>query len=367
MEGNRFIGVDLGRKTYEACAINQRGRAERRNGKTDGHGRDRLAQRLHPGDVVALEAGPNTFSVARALQAVAGVRTVVLNPRKLAIIYASMKKTDKEDARKLARLVETTPEEYLPIVPVPSEDEEEMRRLSGGQVFLKHERNRLINRLHALFVGAGLTTVRKKSLARDTPRRLMLERLSGVYGQLAMQLIGTLAEVERQIDEINSAIRAALRQRREHAAWLLSIPGVGPVTAAAFLGYVGDGTRFATASQVSYYIGMVPRIDDSGETSRLGHITKSGNATVRRAMVQAAWAAVRSRAGSPFKEVFERIAARRGASIAIVAVARRILELMYTLMTRSEYYCYSSLSDRLQKLRRYKLVLEGTGGIDATT
>jgi Transposase IS116/IS110/IS902 family len=99
--------------------------------------------------------------------------------------------------------------------------------------------------------------------------------------------------------------------------------------AVAFLGYIGDGRRFATASHVSYYIGMVPRIDDSGETTRLGHITKSG--------------------------------------IAIVAVARRILELMYTLVTHREYYRHSSLSDRLQKLGRYRLVLEGTGGLDATT
>lgn len=132
MEGNRFIGIDLGKKTYEACAICQTGAMERWNGRTDGNGRDRLAQRLCSGDVVALEAGPVTFSVARALEAIAGVRTVVLNPRKLAIVYASMKKTDKEDARKLARLVETMREEYLPIVPLPSEDEEEMRRLSGG-------------------------------------------------------------------------------------------------------------------------------------------------------------------------------------------------------------------------------------------
>ena len=361
MEGNRFIGIDLGRKTYEACAICHSGAMERWNGKTDGGGRERLAQRLRSGDVVALEAGSTTFAVARALAAVAGVRTVVLNPRKLAIIYASMKKTDKEDALKLARLVETMREEYLPIVPVPSVDEEEMRRLSGGQVFLKHERTRLINRLHALFVGAGLTTVVKKGLARDASRRLMVERLSGVYGQLAMQLVEILAEVEQQITELNGAIRAALSERRENAALLLSIPGVGPVTAAAFLGYVGDGSRFATASQVSYYIGMVPRIDSSGETSRLGHITKSGNATVRRAMVQAAWAAIRSRTGKQLREVFERIAERRGTGIAIVAVARRILELMYTLVTRREYYRDSSLSDRLQKLRRYKIALEGTG------
>lgn len=71
---------------------------------------------------------------------------VVLNPGKLAIIYTSTKKTDKENALKIARLLETMPEEYLPLVPLPSEAEEEMRRLASSQMFLNKERTRLINR-----------------------------------------------------------------------------------------------------------------------------------------------------------------------------------------------------------------------------
>jgi transposase len=96
-------------------------------------------------------------------------------------------------------------------------------------------------------------------------------------------------------------------------------------------------------------------LDISGETQRLGHITKSGNPAIRRAMIQAAWTAVRSPLGNSFREVFERIAATRGRGIAIVAVGRRILELMYTLITRGEYYKYSSAEERQRKLRRYKV------------
>lgn len=355
MKGQRFVGIDLGKKTYEVCAIERDGSLERWNGKTDEEGRERLVMRLRYGDVVGVEAGSTAFHIARRLQKVDGVRIVVLNPGKLAVIYSSMKKTDKEDALKIARLLETMREEYLPIVPLPSEAEEAMRRLAGSQMFLKKERTRLINRLHALFVTAGNTTVTKKNLARDECRRSTVESLFGVYAELAWQLVAILAIVEQQIAELNRSIRKALVDRREQAALLMSIPGVGPVATTTFLGYIGDGKRFATASQVSYYAGLVPRIDVSCDTIRFGHITKSGNPAIRRAMIQAAWTAVRSPLGNPFKDVFERIAATRGRGIAIVAVGRRILELMYTLITRGEYYKYSSPLERQRKLRYYKV------------
>ena len=355
MEGKRFVGIDLGKRTYEACAISRGGSLERWNGKTDDVGRERLAARLRYDDVVGVEAGSTAFHIARRLQTVSGVRVVVLNPGKLAIIYASMKKTDKEDALKIARLLETMPEEYLPLVPLPTEAEEDMRRLASSQMFLKKERTRLVNRLHALFVAAGRTTVTKKDLARDESRRSTVETLSGVYAELAGRLVAILAEVEQQIAELDQSIRKALIDRREQAALLMSIPGVGPVATMTFLGYIGDGSRFATASQVSYYAGLVPRIDMSCDTCRLGHITKSGNPAIRRAMIQSAWTAIRSPLGNPFKDVFERIAATRGRGIAIVAVGRRILELMYTLITRGEFYKYCSPVERQRKLRYYKV------------
>lgn len=124
-----------------------------------------------------------------------------------------MKKTDKEDALKLARLVETIPAEYLPIVPSP--EEEQLRRLSGGQVFPKHERTRLTNRLHALFVGAGVTTISKKKLARDESRRLAAEQPNGVYRRLAEQITSNLVEVEQQITLLNEEIHHALNERSD--------------------------------------------------------------------------------------------------------------------------------------------------------
>jgi len=368
MEGRRFVGIDLAKRTYEACALGTGDYRERWNGRTDECGRSRLAARLLAGDVVAMEAGVTTFETARTIVTLRpDVRVVILNPGKLAVIYASMKKTDKEDAFKLAWLVQAFPEAYLPTVPLPSMEELQMRRLSKAQVFLKQERTRLINHLHALFVSDGITSMSKRLLATGKSRRMAVKRLTPLHETLASQILSVIDEVEVRLSEIGDLIKGMLEGHPDEATILLSIPGVGPMTAAAFLAYIGDGSRFANASQVSNFAGLVPRIDSSGETTRYGHITRSGNSIIRRAAVQAAWAAIRSYAGGVFRETFERIKARRGSSIAIVAIARRIVELMYSLLKSGELYRYGSEEDRLRKLRRYKIELVGTGGLDATT
>lgn len=135
------------------------------------------------------------------------------------------------------------------------------------------------------------------------------------------------------------------------------------MTATSLLAYVGDGSRFSSASQVSNFAGLVPRVDSSGETTHYGHITRIGNSVVRRAAVHAAWAAIRSSAGEVFRITFTRIRARRGRSIAIVAVARRIVEFMYSLLQKRELCRYGSADNRLQKLRRCKRELLGTGDL----
>jgi len=152
-----------------------------------------------------------------------------------------MKKTDKEDAFKLAWLVQAFPEAYLPTVPLPSIEELQMRRLSKAQVFLKQERTRLINHLHALFVSDGITTISKRLLATGKSRRMALKRLTTLHETLALQILSVIDEGEVRLSEIGDLIKGALEDHPDETTILLSIPGVGPMTAAAFLAYAGGG------------------------------------------------------------------------------------------------------------------------------
>jgi transposase len=115
---------------------------------------------------------------------------------------------------------------------------------------------------------------------------------------------------------------------------LQSAPSVGPITAAAFVSTVDDAGRFADASQLTAYLGLVPRDRSSGEGHRSGRITKAGPARMRWLLVQAAWRILRTSAADaqPLRQWAEALVARRGKGIAVVALARRLARILFALL-----------------------------------
>jgi transposase len=100
----------------------------------------------------------------------------------------------------------------------------------------------LINCLHGVFLGFGIAEIATKTLAHEKSRQRVVEQLEKVCRQLAEQIVALLGKVEQQIKKLKETIRNTVRERSEQAQFLMSIPGVGPVTVIAFLGYIGDGS-----------------------------------------------------------------------------------------------------------------------------
>jgi transposase len=335
--GTRYVGIDLGKRTYEVAVVGKGGKVTRSNGKTTVAGRQALYKKLLAQDKVALEAGTMAFIMAKEMESI-GCKVHVLNPRKLAVIYASMKKTDKEDSLKLAHIVEDCKEERLPTVAVPSGKEMQRRKLLAGYRRAQQSRNREINRLHGLFVSQGITTIVRKDLATAAQREESIKELGGLERQESDYLLKCLALHDERIASLE-------RQMEENAAGdeeierLQEVPGVGPKVAFAFAAHVA-AERFEDASQVSNYLGLVPRVYMSGETVRYGRITKRGNSYLRALLVQAAWALIRTKAGGKLKERYEYMTIEKSISKkkSIVAIARRIAELLYVLMRDGTHY-----------------------------
>jgi transposase len=256
----------------------------------------------------------------------------VLNPSQLALIYGSMKKTDKEDSLKLAHILEDCREERLPVVPLPSEKEMNRRKILASYRRAKTSRNRDINHLHGLFVSQGITTMVRKDLATMKNREVAIQALRGIERQEAEYLLKCLLLCEQRIEELE-VMMAKESAGDEDIQRLQSIPGVGPKVSFAFVAHVAV-ERFENAGQVSNYLGLVPRVYISGETVRYGRITKRGNGYVRALLVQAAWALVWSKRSEKLKERFYYMTIVRSKSkkTAIVAIARRLGEEMYTLL-----------------------------------
>jgi len=365
MEAKRHVGIDVGKATMMVRILfesDEKVKVIKWSGKTDGAGRAWLMKLLTPNDIVGIEAGEPAFTIAREIQAVVGARVLALNPGRLAVIYKSTKKTDAEDALKLARLVMRFTPEELPVVNIPSGEELIDRALVSEDGFLKATRTQLVCRLHSVYLRAGITMLGRSDLKTPEKRREALALLAGRSGHLikeAQHLEVIIQEIETQLGEIEEAMKARLAGN-ELAPYLLSVPGAGPAMAMAVIAHLGDGTRFASASQVSNFVGFVPRIDFSGKSMRFGHITKQGCRAIRRVAVQAAWGLVRSKHGGPLKEKYAELRERRGKKIAIVAIARKLVELLWTLMVRKEFYKYIGEQDLKLKYRSYKMVFKGS-------
>jgi transposase len=324
-------------------------------GKTSDKGRRSLYQLLEKGDKVALEAGNLAFIMSREIQERVGCDVRVLNSAKLPFIWQAPTKTDKEDAMKLAHLVEERRDEKLPIVPLPSQKELERRKTVAAYKREMKWRTSYLNQLHAMFVHQGHTTVVRKNIATVENRQETVKLLTGQEREEAEWILKYLELHEQRISELKKKIKKEA-QNDEDMKNLQTIPGVGPIVAYAFVAHVGDGSRFSKGAQVSNYIGFVPRLDYSGTTQRQGHITKHGNGYLRGLLVQAAWSMVRCKKESSLRDryicltVFE----GKGKKKTIVSIGRRLTELMYSVLRDKNGFEARIWAGRREYLARLK-------------
>jgi len=358
MEGTetRYVGIDLAKRTYVARMESPTGEKTLEwSGKTTHSGIEALIKRLHPSDRVGMECCSFAFYLAKLLMKRVGCAVYVLNAGQLQIIYKSTKKTDLADAAKITWMLKRFPASELPVVTIPTEEEEHRRAIISELRFKKRERTRLINRLHSVFVRIGDTTVEKKDLKNAEVRKVREDRLIGYELAEAGRIEEILVLLEKHIQALADEITTDLKTE-PLAPFLLSVPGVGPTTAMAFLAHVGDGSRFTSGRQVSHFVGITPRVDNSGDTVHIGSITKRGCTAIRAVIVQAAWAAVHSTTPNPFQAKYQAVAIRRGKGRAIVAIARRMLEVMWIVTVRKELYNQTTQAELDKKLCRLGLM-----------
>ena len=339
MEQKRFVGIDLGKRTYEMKIIGINGKVTGTNGQTNPSGRKLLYRKLLATDRVAIEVCSLGMVMAKEIQKEVGCEVVLLNPSQLVLIYRSLKKNDKEDALKLARLIQKYTNEELPKVELPTEHEENLRQILTEIRQLKNDRTKEINRLHAIFVECGITEIKKKDLATIDNRIKCIKMLKGIALAQAERILRKLELVETQTEEVEELLDKEI-DGDKNIEKLTEIPGVGKQLASAYVAFIGDGSRFPNASTIGAATGLVPRLDMSSTVCRMGHITKCGNKNLRTLLILAAWSHVRSRDGGALKDKFLYMTRfqSKGKKIAIVAIARKLAELMYILLKNDTSY-----------------------------
>jgi transposase len=309
-----------------------------------------FARRLRPTDRVAMEATGNALAIARIIGPhVAAVE--IVNTRRLKAITESKQKTDRHDAKTLAQLLAAG---MFKGSWQPDEATRMLRRRVARRARLVTHRTRSKNEILAV-------------LHRNLKPRPPMSDPFGVAGRawLARQELpvdeqDTIDAALRQIDFLNEEIQALeselarVATASAEAKQLMTVPGVGLVTATAFLAQVGEITRFPNPNRLVSYLGLNPSVRQSGDNNaHTGRISKEGSALVRHVLVEAAQTAIRS--PGPLRAFFERVRVRRGHAVAIVAVARKLAVLFWHMLVSGNDYAYSMPTPTAKKLRAVEL------------
>lgn len=325
------IGLDLHKRESQLCILGADGEIAEQRIVTS---RERFTTVLgeRPPARVLLEASTESEWVARHLETL-GHTVVVADPNFMPM-YATRSrrvKTDKRDARTLAeacRLGAYRPAHRL------SDAQRHVRAELAVREALVRTRTRYLALVKAFVRRDGLRL--PSSDAEHVPARLEALLLTrpeaSILARETAPLIRALTLLNQEIAAADQGI-VAIRRDDPVVARLTTVPGVGPLTATAFVATVDDVGRFASAHQLEAYLGLVPSERSSGETQRRGRITKAGNVRLRWLLVEAAWRLLRSRSDETavLRAWAERLALRRGKRIAVVALARRLAGILYAM------------------------------------
>ena len=312
-----YGAIDLHMRYSQIRIIDDAGRVQRDQRVVTS--RERLTQAFaDQGPMrILLETGTESEWVAQALEA-AGHAVIVADPN-YAPMYGELRRKVKTDRRDAAALAEANRRGWYRPTHRVSAAQRETRQILRSRRLLVQMRSGTVSLLRSLLRQSGYRLA--SGSCETVPARLV--RLA-----VPPALAETLAPLARQVAVLTTEIRVA---DDAVVARLQSVPGIGLIVATTFRAFVDTSDRFDHAGQVSAAIGLVPCEDSSAERRQRGHITKAGPRELRSLFVQAAWVCWRNPHSGTLRAWVDRLAARRGRRIAVVALARRLSRILFAI------------------------------------
>jgi transposase len=317
------VGIDLHKRMSQIAVLTEDGEIAQRRLANEPARLEAFFAQLPPRTPVAIEASGTWWWLVDLLER-AGHRPVLSNPKQTKAIAAARLKNDRVDAERLALLLRG---DLLPTVWIPPAELREARELIRHRVQLVWLRGEVRNRLLAMLARRNLQPTSGKSwLTVRGQRELQALPLTPIATTIRDDSRALLPLLDEQIRRLDADLRtrwgADPRVQR-----LMTIPGIGAFIAIVLVMELGDIHRFPSAKHVASYIGLTPRVRASADRIRSGHISKEGNRLLRWVLVLAATQAARQ--PGPLRAWFRTMKQRRGTKIARVALARRLVEIVY--------------------------------------
>ncbi len=335
----RYVALDIHKHYCVVAAVNREGQvvlAPVRVEHQDLEGW--LKKNLCESDHVVIESTTNAWHVYDLLEPLAE-RVLVANPIKVKQIALARVKTDIRDTLILARLLAAN---LVPVVWVPPQHIRQMRQLLSQRRQMVETHTQIINRMHSAAHRHHLKHERGKRFNEKTTAWQKDESLSQIEQfQLALEMENR-AYIEQQIGRITEKVSKMSHQKpwAQSMTYVMQLPGFGVITAMTVLAAIGDIGRFESPNKLGSYAGLTPGLEQSGTKNRGKGITKEGRRELRWALVEAAQMAVKS--DPHLKQRFQQLQHRMHRNQAIVAIAHRLLELVWYVLRRRQPYRHFS-------------------------
>jgi len=270
---------------------------------------------------------------------VQGIDVLVVNTLKFKVVNESVKKTDKHDAKTLAEFLE---KDMLPESQLCSQMNEDMRRVLKSRQTLVRAAVSIKNQLHGMLLGYGIETKRGQFQSQKERQRILKglvdHELHGGAAVAAEPLFAIIDQLSIDIKKLEGVL-ASLVAQDEDVELLMSIPGVGLITASTIRAYMDDINRYDSAKKFASYMGLAPWVQNSNERIHHGHITKRGPQELRTAMVQCVLGMVRCKRKTERYRLmvqYRAMKSYKGSGASIIATARKLSTIMYTMLKRRE-------------------------------
>ena len=337
----KILALDLGKFKSMACVFDAPSNQNRTQLVSSERGYFETLLKTTQPDLVVMEACSASGWVHDLCQEL-GLQTLVCSTHEDAWRWRNVKrKTDKDDAIKLARLAWGN---ELKPTHVPSPQMREYRGLIQHRKKLVGRDNQLKNSIRGLFANRGIPITRGEQTWFSG--REQLESYRKPLAECSMHELwqGELDQYLTQLDQVNDLLKQVekklnqIAKQDERVQRVMQIDGVGRVTAEAIVCAIDDPHRFKNGRQVSAYAGLVPRQYQSGETDRRGRITKRGSRLLRTLLVECAWCSLRYNQWA--RATYERVhgGKRVRRKKAAVALARKILVMAWAMLRNQTDY-----------------------------
>ena len=322
----RYLGVDLHKKQFTVCWLSEDGRKEKiEEYKVSKKAYEAFKKKLGQEDEVGVEATGNSGYFVEQIKGKVK-RIAVINPKQFKVISESVKKTDENDARVIGKYLRHG---LLPEVRQVSRENRELKSLINTRDKLVKLRSGLKNKIHNILNDNGIVSQKEMFSSEKGLERLEGLELSETVKfeiRIIVEQIRSLSKSIKEIEEKIKEIGSGLKGQKN----LTSITGIGELSSAIILSGIGEIEDFEDSKKLCSYMGIVPRVRNTGDKKSSGHITRMGNKIVRTTLVQVALIAIKY--NEHIRSFYYRLKGKKGSGKAIIATARKMLEIIYNTL-----------------------------------